>query len=338
MVGGSMKVGVRDISRKTGFSPATVSNALNHKRGVSKETAEVIIAAAREMGYQRQGKLNRIQFVIARNSGRVIDESFFHPVVIEGVEREARRHDLPTNYVTFDLNSPESVSKIREMCADPTGGIILLGSEMYEEHYEPLYDCVAPLVIVDGWCQHRFIESIVISNETSAYRAVCYLIERGHKKIGYLHGNPQIRNFPLRYRGYESAMQEAGLPIEEKYQATLGTTLSTALADMSAWLDTDPELPEAFFADNDVLAVGAIQALTKRGIRVPEDVSLVGFDDLAFASISSPPLTTILVPKQEMGELAVRRIIDQTQGNSAYTTVTHISTTFVERDSVADKR
>lgn len=333
-----MKVGVRDISRKTGFSPATVSNALNHKRGVSKETADIIIRTARAMGYQRQGRLKRIQFVIARNGGRVLDESAFHPVVIEGVEREAKQHDLQTTYVTLDLKDPASKAQIREMCQDPTGAIILLGTEMVEDDYEPFYHAVSPLVIVDGWCSRQFMESIVISNESSAYSAVCHLIDKGHTRIGYLHGNPQIRNFPLRYRGYVTAMRDHDLPINDRYQVNVGTTLSTAVADMNAWLDSDPELPTAFFADNDVLAVGAIQALTKRGIRVPEDVSLIGFDDLSFASVSNPPLTTIRVPKQEIGELAVRRIIGQTSGEIGYTTVTHISTTFIERESVADIR
>lgn len=333
-----MKIGVRDISRKTGFSPATVSNALNHKRGVSKETADIILKAAHEMGYQRQGRLNRIQFVIARSDGRVLDESAFHPVVIEGVEREAKKHDLQTTYVTLDLKDSSSTAQIREMCQDPTGAIILLGTEMSEDDYEPFYGSVAPLVVVDGWCSRHFMESIVISNEASAYNAVCHLIEKGHTRIGYLHGNPQIRNFPLRYRGYVNAMADHDLAIDEGYQVNIGTTLSRALADMNAWLDEDPKLPTAFFADNDVLAVGAIQALTKRGIRVPEDVSLIGFDDLSFASISNPPLTTIRVPKQEIGELAVRRIIGQTSGAVSYTTVTHISTTFVERESVADIR
>lgn len=331
-----MKVGVRDISRKTGFSPATVSNALNRKRGVSKETAEKIIQAARDLGYQRQGRLNRIQFVIARKSGRVLDESFFHPVVIEGIEREAKRHDLPTTYVTLDLDNASSRLQIREMCSDPTGAIILLGTEMWEEDYKPFYDAAAPLVVVDGWCSHRFLESIVISNETSAYKAVCHLIEKGHTKIGYLRGNPQIRNFPLRYRGYLSAMEEAGLPVDKAFQIEVGTTLSSALADMNAWLDAGHALPTAFFADNDVLAVGASQALIKHGYSVPDDVSLIGFDDLSFASIASPPLTTIRVPKVEIGELAVRRIIDQTSSEANYTCVTHVSSTFVERESVAE--
>jgi LacI family transcriptional regulator/LacI family purine nucleotide synthesis repressor len=333
-----MKVGVRDISRKTGFSPATVSNALNHKRGVSKETAEIILRVANEMGYQRQGHLNRIQFVMARKSGRVLDESFFHPVVIEGIEREARQHDLPTNYVTLDLDNPASVAQIKDMCDDPTGAIILLGTEMWEEDYRPFLNANAPLVVIDGWCSHHFLESIVISNETSAMRAVRYLIDHGHTKIGYLHGNPQIRNFPLRYRGYVSAMEEAGLPVDERFQTNVGTTLSTALSDMNSWLDGNPELPTAFFADNDVLAVGAAGALTRHGIRVPEDVSLIGFDDLSFAAISAPPLTTIRVPKQEMGELAVRRVIAQTTNDAPFTCVTHVSTAFVERDSVTDRR
>lgn len=351
-----MKVGVRDISRKTDFSPATVSNALNHKRGVSKATAEIIFKAARELGYQRQGRLNHIQFVIARKSGRVLDESAFHAMVIEGIEREARWHDLPTTLVMLDLNDHASLARAAELCQDPTGAIILLATEMDEGDFDPFRHALSPLVVLDGWSNRSFLECIAISNQTSMHHATSYLIDRGHTRIGYLHGDPQVHNFRLRYQGYCDALHEAGLSVGEKYEASLGTTLAQAQADMAAWLGAGGqgadglgtggqgtggryrELPTAFVADNDVLAVGALQALSHRGIRVPEDVSIIGFDDLSLASAATPPLTTIHVPKEEMGALAVRRIVERAESKPSYVCSTRISTTLVERESVTDLR
>lgn len=330
-----MKVGVRDISRKTGFSPATVSNALNHKRGVSKETAEAILRVAQELGYQRPNRLDRIQFVVVRKSGKVLDESDFHPAVVDGVEREAKLHGLTTSYVTIDLADPGAHSQLRELCQDTTSGIVLLGTEMMEEDYEPFYGSAAPLVIVDGWCYHSFIESIVISNESSAYRAVHYLIGKGHTRIGYVRGNPVIRNFPLRERGCRRALEEAGLSWNDDYCVTVGTSLSTAYAAAKEWLEGDPELPTAFFAENDVMACGMMRALLERGVKVPEEVSFVGFDDLPVATVMLPALTTLHVPKHDIGAMAVQKLIAQVKAPRGFTCTTHVSTTFVERDSVA---
>ena len=331
-----MKVGVRDISRRTGFSPATVSNALNHKRGVSKKTAEAIIKAAQELGYQRPNKLEKIVFIVARKSGRVLDESDFHPIAINGVEREARCHGLSTNYVTVDLLDPESGPLLHEMCQDPTNGIVLLGTEMEEGDLRPCLTAPPWHPLSCGTAEVRdFIESIAISNESSAYRAVRYLIDRGHTRIGYLRGDLQIRNFPLRKRGYLLALREAGLESDRRYEVTVGTTISTAYEASRKWVAANNDLPTAFFAENDVMACGMMRALLEAGYRVPQDVSLVGFDDLPLATAMLPALTTLHVPKHDIGEIAVRKLIEQVRDPHDYVCTTHISARFIERDSVA---
>ena len=104
------KVSVREISRATGFSPATVSNALNGKRSVSEETARIIREAAQNMGYQQSAQLDAITFVLARKSGKIVDESTFHPSVIEGVERQARRHGMSTSFVSVDFSDLDAAA------------------------------------------------------------------------------------------------------------------------------------------------------------------------------------------------------------------------------------
>lgn len=333
-----MKVGVRDISRKTGYSPATVSNALNHKRGVSKKTAEAIVRAAQELGYQRPSKLDRIEFIVARKSGKVLDENDFRQEVVDGIEQEAKRHGLPTTYVTIDLLDHGSARQLHDMCQDPSGGIVLLGTEMEEEDYEPFIDAVAPLVVVDGWCFHHPLESIVTSNESSAYSATRYLIDRGHTHIGYLECSTRIRNFPLRERGFMRAISEAHLTFDERHRVIVGSTLASSYGDMRAWLNSDPDLPTAFFAENDILAGGAMRACLENGIKVPEDISFIGFDDLPLAKLTLPALTTIYVPKRAIGTIAVQKLMDQLRNPHDYVCTTHISTSFVERDSVRSLR
>ncbi len=328
-------VGVREISRKTGFSPATVSNALNHKRGVNKETAALIMRTAHELGYDRPSRVTHVNFVLARKTGQVLDEGTFHTGVIEGVERAASLQDMSTVFTTLELSDRGTAAKqAHEIIHDSSSAVVLLGTEMAEEDYELFRGSEVPLVVVDGWSDHLFLESIVTSNENSAFRGVSYLIDMGHREIGYIAGSYRIKNFPLRERGYRRAMREANLPINPAFRVEVGTTVNTAYESMRAWLATNPTLPTAFFVENDIMALGCMRAMTERGIKIPEDVSMFGFDDLSFASISNPPLSTVRVPNREMGELAVRTLVDRMREPRSYTSVVHLSTFFVERQSV----
>lgn len=156
----------------------------------------------------------------------------------------------------------------------------------------------------------------------------------GHREIGYIAGNYRIRNFPLRERGYRRAMREAGLAINSDYRIEVGTTVNTSYTSMRDWLSGSPLLPTAFFVENDIMAFGCMRAMAERGIKIPKDVSMVGFDDLPYASACNPPLTTARVPNREMGELAVKLLLSQLREPRGFTCVTHFSTIFVERQSV----
>lgn len=330
------RLSIRELSRQLGYSPSTVSNALNHKGGVGRETAERIISAARELGYERPSRLASVTFVIARKSGRMVDEGSFRLAVINGIEHEASRRGLKTSYATLELgDETDRARRVSELMSDPTTGIVLLGTEMGEDDFALFADWRDRIVVVDGTSERLFFESVVFSNEGSAYNAVRYLIERGHTRIGYIAGSLRIRNFPLRERGWRSALAEAGLPVREDWRVELGTErLESAYLDMRAWLAGSPELPTAFFADDDALAVGAMRALMEAGHDVPGDVSVIGFDDVDYAAIAHPPLTTVHVPRFDIGRIAVQKLVAQAENPLPYTCVTHLSTALVERESV----
>lgn len=331
------KASVREISRMTGFSPATVSNALNNKRSVSEETARIIREAAKSMGYRQSSGLNAITFVLARKNGKIIDESTFHPSVIEGVERQASRHEMGTSFVSLDFSDLDAVRpQVDAIMDDPEAAVVLLGTELGEEDFELFHDRPAHIIVLDSWSDRFDFDAVVMANEESALRATSHLISNGHRNIGYLAGDFRIQNFKARERGFRQALEESGLQSDPAWRVPLGTTLERAYEDMAAWLKKAQltELPTAFFADNDVLAVGAMRALLEAGIRVPEDVSIIGFDDLSIGAFSNPPLTTVHVLKHEVGEIAVRRLIGNISNLKKFTCKTQVSTYFVERKSV----
>ena len=197
-----MKISIRKISEITGFSPATVSNALNHKRGVNKETAEQILKTAEELGYHTGERIKRIRFVIFRRNGLIIDDSPFHPAVIEGVERQAKLLGLETLFCYVDVNDPGYAMQIREILSDEESAVVLLGTEMMEEDFEPYTHARNKIILLDGWSDRYFFDSVLISNTDSAAKAVEYLVERGHKEIGYIRGDFRIQAFRYREIGY----------------------------------------------------------------------------------------------------------------------------------------
>lgn len=335
---GSKKPSVRKISEITGFSPATVSNALNGKRGVNKETAEHILQVAQELGYTaNHQKLKSIKFVLFRRNGHIIDDSPFHPAVIEGVEEAAKANGLDTIFIRLNYGAPDFDAQVKNIVSDPNGGVILLATEMQEEDFQLFRRCKSPLILLDGWSERYPFNGVLINNQDSARRAVEYLIEKGHRDIGYIRGSFRIKAFCARELGYRQTLLEHDLPLNPDWTITVGTKTESSYVDMLAWLERGQDLPTAFFADNDLMAFGVIRALKEKGIRVPEDVSIVGFDDLPYCTVSSPALTTILVHKRSMGWEAVRRLLTMMEEPSSCKFKIESCTDFVERDSVRQR-
>lgn len=329
------KPSVKRISEITGFSPATVSNALNMKRGVNKDTAERIFQVAGELGYFTGSKsLKSIKFVQFRRNGGIIDDSPFHPAVIEGVEEAARENGLATIYIRLNYTAPDYLEQVSQLTSDSNGGVILLATEMLEEDFDPFMRCKCPIILLDGWCERQPFNGVLINNIDSAQNAVGHLIARGHRKIGYVRGSFRIKAFQARECGYRQALLDHGLELEPRWVVTVGTKTDSAYEGMLAYLDTKPELPTAFFVDNDLIAFGVMRALKDRGYRVPDDVSIVGFDDVAYCTVSSPALTTIHVNKRSMGWEAVRRLLTMMDDPNTGIFKIESCTEFVERDSV----
>lgn len=328
-----MRVNIKDISRRTGFSSATVSNALNRKKGVNAATAEEILKVARELGYINEARVSRVKFVIYRKNGRIIDDTPFFPALIDGVEKECKNYGLEMVICYVNRDDKDYEEQVRRLIYDESSAVILLGTELMDEDAEIYKEATCPFLMLDWWTEDMVFDGVLINNADAARTAVEYLIRKGHKEIGYLRGDYRIKAFRSREVGYNTAMSKAGLSIKPELTVTVGATSNGAYIDMMNYLEKMPKLPTAYFADNDMIALGAMKALQEKGYEVPEDVSIVGFDDLTFSEVSTPPLTTLRVPKREMGQMAVKRLIDVIKGERIKTKI-QVCTIFVERESV----
>ncbi|MDO4285451.1 MAG: LacI family DNA-binding transcriptional regulator [Eubacteriales bacterium] len=336
-----MKVSIKQIAELTGFSPATVSNALNYKRGVNKDTAARVFAVARELGYIEENRITRVRFVVYKKTGLILDDTPFFPMMMDGAEREARNCSLEMSVTMIDRRMPGYEEQIRQIVHDKTTAVILLGTELADEDLKPFEQALAPVLVLDYWPSDMRFDGVLINNADSARMAVTYLLEKGHRQIGYLRGNVRIKAFRSRAVGYQVALSKAGLVPDKKYAYTLSTTMDGAYRDMlrllSGRVKTKEDLPTAFFADDDMIAFGAMKALEEKGYRIPEDISIIGFDDLPYCEIVSPRLTTLRVSKQEMGAVAVNRLKQIIMNPSAAHLKIQVCTELIERDSVVSR-
>ena len=335
-----MKNRITTIAQTAGVSPATVSNALNGRKGVSEETKQKILEIAKDLGFSRElnGKVGKnIKFVIYKKHGYVISDTPFFSSLIEGIERECRNSGYDMLITHINSNDEDYVNIIENINNDSNSGVLLLATEMYPEDLELFNCCEVPVVLLDSHFRNVKHDSVLINNTDASYKATSYLIENGHREIGYLQSSIFINNFHYRKAGYLEAMKENDLCVKEDSILPLEPTLEGSYRDMKQILEEcNRTLPTAFFADNDIIAFGAMRAMKEKGIRIPHDVSIIGFDDMPFCEITSPRLTTIKVFKQEMGEAAVKRLLEKMNNSDLTTLKIEVGTELVIRESVRD--
>lgn len=309
-----MKVSIRDLSKMTGFSPATISNALNHKKGVNRDTAQEIFRVARETGYLSANAVTKIKLLIFKKNGQIIDDTPFFQSLIEGMEEECHRLGYEMVISRADQRDEDYERQVHELLREQGTAVVVLATEMMDGDLEPYRNAPCPLVILDHWTESMEFNSVLINNADAARMITEHLLDYGHREVGYLRGAFRIKGFRSRFVGFQTALKKRKIPYREEYTVTLGTSFNGAYQDMLKYLQKKPVLPTAFFADNDMIALGAMKALQECGYQVPGDVSVVGFDDLPFSEISSPALTTLQVPNREMGKMAVRRAAELVEG------------------------
>lgn len=334
-----MKTIMQDIAKLANVSPGTVSNALNNKKGVGKDTKERIIKIAEELGYYKNNDkedVKTIKFIIFKKHGYVVSDTPFFSALIEGIERECRLegYEVLVSHIISNEDDNETINNIVNQ--DKVAGVLLLATEMEESDLDSFKNLNVPVVVLDSYFQNSEFDYVLMNNKRGAYQAVKYLLENGHVEIGCLGSSKPINNFNFRYDGFIHALEEVNIKINKEYELLLEPTLEGAYKDMKDILEKGKaKIPTAYFAFNDIIALGAIRAMKEFGINIPEQVSIVGFDDMPFSEISSPRLSTVRVYKQYIGKTAVKRLLQQISQQDEVKLKIEINTDLVKRDSVA---
>jgi DNA-binding LacI/PurR family transcriptional regulator len=331
---------IREIAAIAGVSPATVSLVLNDKKGVSADKRDRVKKVLEEYNYSPQ-QTNRapkfsIRFVKYRYHGMAVEENQgFIASIIDKIESECRAHSY--NLVMCGCDNSTLKETLQMVASNPLDGVIILGTEFDSANFGMIRDIKAPVVVLDNSMQYENIDSVVMANAGVASSAVNYLYGLGHRKIGYFQTSVSISNFAERYSGYLEALNKLGLTPPEPVLLT--PTLQGAYEDMKKHLDSGAYVPEgAVFADNDTIAIGAAKALQEAGYSIPDDISIIGVDDIPFSSMTVPPLTTIRISRSMMGLQAVKLLRERIKHPEWPFVHMLITGELVERGSTAPAR
>ncbi len=330
---------MQDVARSAGVSQATVSLVLNGVAGVriSDQTRARVIEAAGELGYRRAARL-RADERVGSAIGLVIDDvaaSPFAVPLLEGAREAAWLHRCIVNVVSTRNDAALEAAAIHSMLSQPVIGIVY-ATLITRQVIPPALPVDVPLVLLNCYDEGRVNASAVPDDEGGAQALTNALLAAGHTRIGHLAGEPWIDAGRDRVAGYRRALEERGIAYDARLVANLGSTVSAGNDGTHTLLDL-PDPPTAIFCFNDRMAIGALEAARSRGLRVPEDLSIVGFDNDPFAAPLFPGgLTTAVLPHEEMARWAIDHIIDvRHHRRAAEITQRRVACPVVRRKSIA---
>lgn len=327
---------MKDIARLAGVSTSTVSHVINKSRFVSDEIAERVNNAAQQLNYAPSALARSLKMNRTKTIGMLVTTSTnpFFGEVVKGVERSCYHKGYNLILCNTEGDNQRMKASINTLLQKRVDGLLLMCSTLEGERLD-VFDRYPdiPVVVMD-WGPILFASDKIQDNSLQGgYMAAKHLIECGHREIGCITG-PLIRHqAQMRYEGYKRALAEAGLGIhpdwiiESDFECEGGYQAFEKLYERG-------KLPSALFVCNDMMAMGVIQAASQRGLRVPDDLSLIGYDDVHIAKFMTPALTTIHQPKYRLGKAAVDTLLYRLENPDTTAQVVQLEPTLVVRSSV----
>jgi len=331
----------KDLAELLGISPATVSMALNGRHGINEQTKQQVLEAAKKYGITKRERKSQntahirfINLLVYKKHGLVFGDTPFFSAVIEGISNHARELGFGLQVSYYYANQSEE-EQIKLVNSSGCSGVIVFATEMMYSDQNFLSRINLPIVILDSYIESAPYSAVLIDNTQGAYEAVKHLYESGHKNVGFIASSVEINNFRERFEGFQKAVSEFSGSIYDANKVIRVTpTTDGAYNDMIAFLANKPIMESAYFADNDIIASSCMRALVENGYKIPQDISMIGFDDMPISYSISPKLTTMHVPKTSLGRYAVSRLMEIIHDKNNAIIKSAIRTELVIRDSV----
>ena len=338
---------LKEIAAIANVSPSTISLVINGRDGDSYEKRKQITKLLNDYGYEVPamppkdappvGGNKSIRFIKFKRHAMLVDGNpGFVNSIVDAIEIECRRQRYVLQMTSCSNEQlPGIIEAIRE---EPAAGILLLGTELSDVDISMLPNFSVPMVVIDNYLPFQDFNCITMNNREAIFRSVEYLASLGHSRIGFLANALASNNCNERRMAFQSALVQQGLAYDGQLVFEVHPTPDGAYQSVHTLLEQGARFPSALVANNDSIALGAIKAFKEFSIRVPEDISIVGFDNIPFSGLSDPPLTTMEVSCKEMGIWSVRLLCDLIRYPFSAITKMQISTRLVVRSSTAPFR
>lgn len=314
-----MKVSIFDVAKKSGLSVVTVSRVLNNASSVRQKNRDKVLQAMKELDYQP----NAAARSLARGKTGIIGLTLttLHDSFLDAVVKEINDRLAEYGYFLALSISPDDEDTFHRSLfqEDRVDGIILLSPMREDEYVMELKKRKIPFVMLDNQQRNPSVPSVIVDNFKGGYEATRHLIALGHRHIAHIRGPELFLASRERERGYRAAMEEAGLKEVRVEPAEFDIASGYRIA--REWIEAGA-LPTAVFAADDYLALGVMDALKNEGIRIPKEISIVGFDDQVLSSEFRPMLTTVRQPAEKIGRTGVELLLKSIGGNAAKRGVT----------------
>lgn len=303
---------IKDVAKMAGVSTTTVSHVINKTRFVAKETEEAVMQAIKSLKYSPSAVARSLKVNTTKSIGMIVttSESPYFAEIIHAVENHCYRQGYSL-FLCNTQNDPEKIKNHVEMLTKKrVDGLLVMCSEYTQHSLDVLSGFSSVPMVVMDWGPNADTDIIEDNSFNGGYIATKHLIDCGHKAIGLIAGELDKTTARTRYEGFVKAMNEANLPIHENWIMEGFFEPEDGYECMNKILVQD-NLPTAVFCCNDVMALGAISAITEKGLRVPDDISIIGYDNIHSSRFYAPPLTTIHQSKSRLGAQAVNLLFER---------------------------
>ncbi len=329
---------IKDIATEAGVSTATVSHVINKTRFVSDAVRARVLKAIELHNYYPNANARTLASGRSRTFGLVVSDisNPFFPELVKSIEEEAfeRGYDIILSNTNYDAERTSHY--VRRFIERNVRGVILLTSEMDKSLLDELARCEVPVVFLDLGEAGLHASKLRIEYDEGIAEAVRHLVDFGHRDIAFIGGTAHLRSAKCRLEAFRETMRRICPNQPERiYQGDFKTEGGRVAASEML---SEKKMPSAVIAANDLMALGAIQEFRAAGLNVPRDISIVGFDDIAFALLTEPALTTVSLPRQEIGKRAVEALMETINTPTQNGVEILISTQLVIRQSTARAR
>lgn len=307
-----MTVTIDDVAREASVSISTVSHVINGTRFVAEATKERVLVAIERLGFEPSSVAQSLKRDRSHAIGLLITDisNPFFTSIVRGIEDVASRAGYSLILCNTDENPEKELSYLRMLRRKRVDGILLASTGTPQPYMDSLVEANFPIVCIDRPAPGRPCDAVLVENVAGACAAVEHLIKLGHDRVGVISGLAPVGTSSERLEGYRQALRAHGLPEDPQLIREGNSRLDGGYRQMLELLDL-PARPTAVFTTNNLMTLGALAALQTRGVAVPADLAVVGFDDFEWAIVLRPRLTTVAQPTYEIGETAARLLLER---------------------------